>query len=143
MEENKIYFIDYSMDIPVVHLFLSDGSDLFAIIDSGSEVTLFDKKYAEEHLACLKPYSMNDKINMAGLSGNVDVNIMYLDTAVFPTYDYETAEKGEIPVKKAFIHDLTQLKNAIKDIDVSMVIGSDILSKLKAKLNYKERMMTW
>lgn len=129
----KTKFIDCGIDIPVVEITLHDGGTGFAIVDSGSESTLFDIDFVKNHKKGFKITKTNKKISIIGLLAQKEMDIINLDTEISMGY-------GFIPVTGAIVARLSGLAGqALKDSEkkICCLLGSDALREMKADINYR------
>lgn len=121
------------------------AEDKIALIDSGSELTVLDQTIAESvsdsaHLVRVKA----EDINIDGFGGTEShKNPSYFASLVTLT-DIEGTE-WKVPIDGAVI-DMSSVKEpflkACDSAETVMVIGSDALKKLKAKIHYPRKQIT-
>ena len=65
----KIPFVKSATDCPIVRYSLGNGATGFALVDTGSEITLVDESFAKENKYCFKIDVTRNKLVMHGVSG--------------------------------------------------------------------------
>lgn len=143
MGKCRIKFIDLGTDIPVVRFFFDDGTESYAIVDSGSEQTLFNIEDVKQHSDSFKIDKVFD-VRIAGMQAMSNMVTEAACTAMtFSVSDEESVclETFGICVDISHINEF--LKSRSVDIpDISVLFGADFLSKYGFKLNFKTREMT-
>lgn len=140
MKRVKIPFVKQSPLVPMVRIFLPDGTGGWAILDSGSESTLLDKEFAKKHKEFFKFKKTRDKINFVGIDSKSPHHIVnatgsiafYEDTEIF------------FHKMEAIVSDLSNVTSHTKenfDVEISAIIGSDFLKEINAEINYPEQVM--
>lgn len=134
----KIPFVKQSPLVPMVRIFLPDGTGGWAIIDSGSESTLLDKEFAKKHKEFFKFKKTRDKINFVGIDSksphyivNAKGDIAFYEDTVMRTQELE-----------AILSDLSNVTNHTKenfDVEIAAIIGSDFLKASEAEVNYPDQ----
>ena len=135
MAKIVIKLINTKSGIPVIKCVLSHGKkSCYAVIDTGSEMTVFDKSlgknihYMNEELMC----SINGMVASGEQSFkkamlNLGIKCAGNETLILYTLGYAT--------------EMTQISLQDKDgneIPVSVIIGSDMLKHLDAKIDYEK-----
>ena len=142
MKNCRIKFIEHELDIPVVQFFLDDGTEAYAIIDSGSEQTLFDSNFVHQHRNSILT-SVGFDIRIVGMSSAKNV-IADIGKAVlaFPDSDetFIALEVSGLCVDISHIHDSMKVRSG-NTPRISALLGSDFLSKYGCKLNFKKKEM--
>lgn len=132
-------------DVPVVHFTLQDGTNVYALVDTGSEMTLFDRKFVEQHKESFGIVQTADKVNLIGLSAKRAFHVVSVSTVLH-------AEEDELalPVFDAMLFDLAHLTDTLRknsgweeDKAIVLVLGADILKNIDAKINFKNKTLSW
>ena len=139
----KIKFVDMKSEVPIVKYSLFDGTEGFAILDTGSEITSFDSNFVKEHKETFETHKTKFKINVVGLHNSADKTIIKA-SAQLMFHD----ELGIIfmPINDALLFSLDNVNENLKqqyhsDIKVSAILGSDFFAKHKIKIDFNEKMM--
>ena len=123
--------------IPLVNFRLAGDETYYALIDTGSETTLFDAALKDK----VEIKEIEADGDFTGIGGKVEYKgIQYTDTSFILPGDIELPFIG-------LIHDMTALSKHFKDknkeyVRISAIIGSDLLKKHDAKIDYKNRTLT-
>jgi predicted aspartyl protease len=123
--------------IPLVNFRLAGDETYYALIDTGSETTLLDVALKDK----VEVKSIEDEGNFVGIGGSTDYKtIEFADTSFILPGDIELPFIG-------LMHDMTALSKHFMDknkeyIRISAIIGSDLLKKHDAKIDYKNRTLT-
>ncbi len=129
-KENKIPFVDYSSDVPLIKFYLEDGSEGLAIIDTGSELSLFDDKYVMKHRDQFSLEYTDEIITMVGVQSKSETAATNATASV--------SMNGHVVVITGMAFSMSHIMESWqKDKCISALIGSDILSELNAKVDYK------
>lgn len=138
MKQLTIPFRKSRVKIPLVDISIGDEEEkLSAIVDTGSESTIFDTNFVEEY-GLITTDSWN--MSLANINGEGDpVTIRSVDTLI-SFNDVKFQVKG-ISV------DLSGVKNHIEKkykepTRIAVILGDEFLKKYKAKINYKTKELT-
>lgn len=137
--KTTINFIDCKSEIPIVSLRLKDGGEFLAIVDSGSEQTMFDKEFAEEH-------NLSYNAEEAGYS-IIGVATEYAVNCSPVIANLDLGENKSIGVV-GITADLQSLaehfaKNYGDEFKFKAIIGSDTLYKINAKIDYTKKQFSF
>lgn len=136
MAREKIHFVRSGSDCPIVRFSLGNRAAGYALVDTGSEITLVDESFVKENRGCFSLDVTGDKVVMHGVSGSNEKPIVKATAKV----EFETKEGGIIYDIEAILCDLTHIKARGKyDEDVypvTAVLGCDFLRENKAKINF-------
>lgn len=127
-ESIKIPFIENKNEVPIININLA-GALYTAVIDTGSETTLFDSS-VKEFLSIIgrTPYELHT------LSENHSVISCSAEAAVRM---FDVSGKSFPVVVNGDIIDFQGVREHYNNL--IMIIGSDTLAQLKAKVDYKEK----
>lgn len=136
----SIPFVKYTADVPVVNFRIGDDS-LYAIIDTGAEVSLFDEKL--KHSLKIVDQIESKFVGVSGVTENKVVPIL-LGELSFP------ASNGNIFITKILgmtrnMDDISSHYSELigDDRKISCIIGGDFLARLKAKIDYVKQEITF
>lgn len=141
---SRIYipFIKSDFRIPLIYFTLG-GKDMVAMVDTGSESTLFNQDIpaSENFVTEGTGYVMN----LIGLSGETAKQRIFGATATIEVQD-EKGETQSLSVE-GILTDLSYVSKSIgersgNNIDVNVIIGSDYMSENKATIDYKRRRLS-
>lgn len=139
----RIKLVEHELDIPVVRFFLDDGTEAYAIVDTGSEQTLFDSGFVRQHRDCIMT-SVGFDIRIVGMPSAKNV-IADIGKAVmaFPDSDDTCVmlEASGLCVEISHINDFMKSRSGNTPM-ISVLLGADFLSKYGFKLNFKKKEMT-
>lgn len=141
-EIKSVPFLNTADSIPVVRFCLADGTEGICIIDTGSELTVFDSQFVLDYVDNFRIRKTKSKINIVGMQLNNEAALVYTNTAV--CFEKTWNKTNALPIKHALILNLNNLSGHIKDtegneVSVSAIIGSDVLSKHKTKIDFSEK----
>lgn len=134
-ERVKVAFEEVNTAVPIVKIRLSNNSEGFAVVDTGSESTVFDKDFVKKSKNNFDIKITKEKINLVGVAQNNETPIIYAATEVFFGNDtmYRFGMKG-------MVISLANLKDNLGFVPAA-IIGSDLLEALDSKLDFKKRLM--
>lgn len=148
---SKIYipFMESGSKIPLIE-FDIDDNQYVALVDTGSESTLFDKSIPES-----ENYKISEtdyEMSLVGLSGETGSNRVTVANAIINIKDHYIKGNNEytqivtMPVE-AMITDLSYVSNGInerygKHLVVKAILGSDFLKKYGAKIDYRRKQLS-
>ena len=134
-----VAFIDKYSIAPLIELDYK-GKRIYALLDSGSEQTLVDRKFIEEQ--GVSTTESDETMTLTGFNGhrNLNVNTVHLDLIATPG-------ALDFPVD-AQISDLSVIQNYFdkwtdSSVRVPLLIGSDTLSKIDATIDFEDKLFTW
>lgn len=142
MAKTIIPFAETNSKIPLVE-FKLDGIWRIALLDTGSESTLFDYNIPESEY--FEKNETDFEMSLVGLSGETKKNRIINATAWLDMTDiYGNTSTMSI---NGILSDLTNISNGInerfgKHLNVSAVFGSDTLKKYGAKIDYRRQQLT-
>lgn len=144
MKKCRIKFIEHELDIPIVQFFLDDGTEAYAIIDTGSEQTLFDSDFVHQHRNSIM-ISAGFDIRIVGMPSakNVIADIGKAVLAFFNSDDetFVLREISGLCVEISHINDFMKIRSG-NTPKISALLGSDFLSKYGFKLDFKKKEIT-
>jgi len=126
-------------DIPLITFSLKEGGETYnAIIDSGSELTLFDGSLIRSNENCFSRIPSGDEYNVVGLSDNKKIHVSELSTKLLLISNDNTKETIMVTGIET---DLSDLSRAFadahgKDYKPVVIIGSNELRRLGARIDY-------
>ncbi len=133
--------------IPLVTFRLGDGTEGSALVDSGSESTMIDLKFVKEHKKLFKITKTNLQIEQIGFSGKSTTRIVKLTTSVFMK-TFRGKKFFRSLFKDAMLTDLSSVNKGLAESRnmgenaVQAILGSVILKKLQAEINYRNNTLT-
>lgn len=136
--EVEVSFIkECDSDIPVIRMSLDD-TDAYAIVDTGSEMTVFDEKFLEG-LEKVKIKELDGTVGFSGIDGssNVPKRCARLK-ARFPGDNGNSYASGKI---NGLAYDLSGISKKL-GVKVSAIIGGDTLRQFNARIDCKQRVVT-
>ena len=139
MKQLTIPFKKTKVRIPIVEFSCAGEDDLCAIVDTGSESTIFDTTFLAEH-NLLKDDTK--KMSLVGLNGEgEELTIYHIEQ--FLSFD-DTGKQFPVEGISANLSTINDhIKNKHKEkTTVSVILGNDFLKKYKAKINYKAKGLT-
>lgn len=126
--------------IPLVRFGLGGDDGFVALLDTGSESTLFDQNLGENENLTVTPTDY--KMSLIGLSGETEERrVMDVDADMVFT---DTFGCGHTVNANGIISDLSGVSENIRErygkhLSVSVVLGSDFLKANGAKIDYRKR----
>lgn len=140
-----IPFVDCKSEVPIVKFVFDNGDGAFAVVDTGSETTLFDFGLLfSNHKSEFPLKKTRKKINFVGIQNEAETPLIKTSPILkFPDSDNDTGYL-HIEVKDAIFIGLANLTQHIKDqydtdMPISAIFGSDMLSRLNATINYNTK----
>lgn len=126
-------------DAPLIR-FIYNDNEYYALVDTGSEQTLIDRKFAEDNkLETIK--EQDDTVTLHGLSGDSSSPYRHVsldvDLGVRLPKNYSKFKLFGLLTDLRVIQ--TQFdKRTDEGIKVPVLLGSDLLSLMKAKIDFKD-----
>lgn len=137
----KIAFEDFGTTLPIVKFTLG-SEQIYAIIDSGSEQTVFEKRFVKNHKDLFKIRVEKAALTMTGVSQSpANVNCIFAKADLWHG-DAETGE-GVLRNVEGIIMPLDHLSEhfSSQGITIAALIGSDILQPVHAHIDYENRQL--
>lgn len=134
---HKVPLIKSSINIPVVEISLNTGVKAFALLDTGSEVTLFDQEFIKENKECFHICHTDNKVTMIGLYAEKDNYDIHLFTDI-------DIDGHRIEVNDAMPADFNMIKGVLSGdnpIIISAILGCDTLQSNKVKIDFKNDLL--
>ena len=140
-----IKFVDCKSDVPIVKFILGNGDTAYAVVDTGSETTLFDfDLLIEGHKSEFPLKKTKKKINFVGIQNDTETPLI----KTYPTIKFLDGEDTNkylyVKIEDAIFISMKNLTQHIKDqydtdMTISAILGSDLLSRLNAEINYNTK----
>ena len=135
----EIPFVDYGSDVPVVKVRLKD-KEVYCIIDTGSEITLFDKSLKDS-----LTIQEVQKMSLVGVSGNNAAMTSTVSTAVGIPMG---KNKLFVANLSGYLNDLSIVNNHFAgaldtDVRISILFGSDMFNLFNCKIDFEKRIVTF
>lgn len=143
MRKIHIPFAEESSRIPLISFRIDSNHMYYALVDTGSESTLFDQNLKSDGNLTITPTDY--KMSLIGLSGETcERRVMTADAILTIRDNMDTDNEVEV---EGILSDLSVVSESImerygKHINVSVVIGSDFLKANGAKIDYRKKMLT-
>lgn len=142
-----IKFVDCKSEVPIVEFILGNGEPAYAVVDSGSEITLFDYSLVlGEHKSEFPIKKTRNKMTFVGIQKDTETPVVkttptlrFLDSDDESKYLYVKVDDGMFISLKNLTEHLKDQYGT--DMTVSAIIGSDVLNRLNAEVNYKNKEM--
>lgn len=140
MSKCTVKLSDTENCIPVVRFHIGNKQAGYAIVDTGSEVSIFDSAFIADNeqvfdKSATLPYAIS---HIAGTDSNPKTE--YYSTTV------SLGEEGTSFTMTALSYPLKHLSKFFREsrenIDVTAIIGTDFLSNTKANINFETKEMT-
>ena len=133
----KKQFLNSKSKIPLIE-FRVPGIDkkFVALIDTGAELSMFDKSFIEENK--IKVIQSEQKVSIVGIDGKKTLQSMPIGCTDIIIIDGTT--KANLSVKLP-ISDFSPVSKHFKsyhneDRNISLIIGSDLLKHINAEIKY-------
>lgn len=130
-----------NLGIPLITFKLADGTEGEALIDTGSESSLFDKAFVKDHKSQFKIVNTGQKMEQIAFGGKTTTPIIKL-TVSFYLKTYRGKKLFASIIEDALLSDLSIVNKDIAEARnvnnaFQAIIGTDILKKLHADINYE------
>ena len=141
MRKITLPFLNCKSPIPVICLPLINGSQTFAIVDTGAEISLYDKGAKETNPDLFVSSKHLGAGSLTGISETVEKDF-YVSKIEMTLKQKETES---VPLKfVATEHDLTSTLKPLVDNEnlpgsIPFLFGSDLLTKFRAKIDMRKR----
>ena len=137
-----IPFADTNSKIPLIE-FKIDDKWYVGLLDTGSESTLFDYNIPESEY--FEKNETDYEMSLVGLSGETEKGRITEALVTFEIADIDD-NISHITIT-GILSDLSTVSNGInerygKHLNVAAVFGSDMLKRLKAKIDYRKQQLT-
>lgn len=133
MFKNKVSFQKFQSDVPIIKFSLPSGVEFNALIDTGSESTVFDADFVSKNSNQFSS-DAEHAMSLVGLGGDIVHTVKNVSTTLILNH------------KKFLISgittDLSNVNNHIHmiyDVNVSLILGCDILKQFGAILDFREQ----
>lgn len=145
MKKYSFPFFESKSLVPFIKFTTEEGKDIFALVDSGSESTLFDRSLMEECPEVIKSTVALGTISMVGINGKRETTVDGARLSL-PATTVDGRE-GRIGLK-AVSDDLSTLSEHVKKVygspeKMSLLIGGGALRALHAKIDYAKKVITF
>lgn len=140
MSKVAIKIIGAKTGIPVIKFFPgSKSKEQYAVVDTGSEATVFDKGLGKNLI-------LQDDKYAVSIHGMVKSGVKQFQSATVPMCIH--SEKGELLIlnAKGYATDMGELSLELEDgttVTISSIIGSDMLTEYNAKIDYDKKVLTF
>lgn len=139
---SKVRFLKTKSDVPLIEFFLLNGKKAVALIDTGSESTLFDPGFVAANKEEFTIKETKNKINLVGIEKDSETSLITLETKIYISGEDENVH-AILPLS-AVMMDLSHLREHFKkeygtNMKIAAILGSDLLSDIKGKINFKEK----
>jgi len=143
---HKVKFCIDTTTVPVVEFHVGDGEVAYAVVDTGSESTLVDARFAKQHKAYFSVIPTQAAMNIIGVDTKREIKIANCD-GVLKLEDEENKECS-ILVTGAVLYDLSHLSTALSNeqaepVSIAVVIGSDTLKSIDARIDMKRKTLSF
>lgn len=128
-------------DIPIITMKLSNGKKIHALLDTGSEQTVFDTSVVDVNKDCFTERAINHSLNVTSISSTKS----YQTVIVAAELEAEEGSKRLLfdGVKMPLGHVTSHFKSIIEDCNIAVLIGSNIMSIYNVKIDYTTKTVTF
>lgn len=128
-------------DIPIITMKLSNGKKIHALLDTGSEQTVFDTSVVDVNKDCFTERTINHSLNVTSISSTKS----YQTVIVAAELEAEEGAKKLLfdGVKMPLGHVTSHFKPIIEDCNIAVLIGSNIMSIYNVKIDYTTKTVTF
>ena len=133
----NIPLIEFESKVPVVKLKLDDR-ELFALIDTGSESTLFDESLRE--IEGIKVRELNSDMSFVSLQGKTDDRRISIFSGEFKSRRSKIMIAGIGADLSSISHHFKKSYNS--DIVISILLGCDFLDTYEAVIDFDNHKIT-
>ena len=139
MSRKTIPFYFCKSRVPLVVFRLRDDKPLVAVVDTGSEVTMFDTSMED---CGLSVSDTEDETSFVGVNGESDVKSLRKVNGLL-SFKTKDGDRCHATVE-GILYDMTGITQVFrrrinKDIRISAILGSDFLKKNSANIDYRDR----
>lgn len=131
-------FIEMDIDVPVIQFKLENDIEFNAIIDTGSEQTIFDSDFVKNSNDGFSVYQTNLDFQVTGIASTQKEQTVSIVVTTLTVEDYKTGFTSSVK--------LSGIKMPIRHIaaysklhTISAIIGTDFLRQYSAKLDFKNK----
>lgn len=141
MSKHIVKLTDTENNIPVVRFHIGNGQAGYAIIDTGSEVSIFDTDFVSDNMNSFEktdstPYGVS---HIAGADLNTQSS--YYSTTV--TVGEDNPMSFSMAALSYPIYHLSKFfEESRENINVTAIIGTDVLSKTRVDINFETKEIT-
>ncbi len=132
-------FVESDCKIPVIRFACGDNHELYALVDTGSESTLLEREVVEEYPKFKSKTRLTGIQSMVGVAGETKVEV----TSALVHVGIETEESDGVYLEfEGTICNLGNLQESFKKRfgrPIALLVGSDFMTRLDAKINMKNR----
>ena len=133
----NIPLIEFESKVPVVKLKLDDR-ELFALVDTGSESTLFDESLRE--IEGIKVKELNSDMSFVGLQGKTEDKKISILSGEFKSRRSKIRIAGIGADLSSISHHFKKSYNS--DIVISILLGCDFLDTYEAVIDFDNHKIT-
>lgn len=136
-----IPFIDFSGQLPLVRLFLKNGEQGYALIDSGSESTILDPIIMKDYPGLVISSTIIGQQNNVGFAGKANVKVVRANLHL----PFNSTPKKQFDIiLNCSVADLSSISSRIEQRfgvsgNLLMILGCDFLTAVEAKIDMKKR----
>ena len=133
----NIPLIEFESKVPVVKLKLGER-ELFALVDTGSESTLFDESLRE--IEGIKVKELNSDMSFVGLQGKTEDKKISILSGEFKSRRSKVSIAGIGADLSSISHHFKKSYNS--DIVISILLGCDFLDTYEAVIDFDNHKIT-
>ena len=125
-------------DAPLLMDFYINGIECIAVVDTGSQISLIDERFAKD---CKLELGDASEVGITGACSSKDL----ITKSFKQPITVETDNGMEEYVVEGITADMSNLRRTFSRIVVGrvvMILGTDFLEKYKAKIHVKQKLMT-
>ena len=135
---------DSELIVPLISVKLSTGQTVIALIDTGADICLVDKRLVKGCPELKALTQVVGKTTVRGIEGERPFIMAMTTLHAAP----KELQEGEVYIEvKAMLDDLSNLSEKMRETralpgDVSLLIGSDVLREHRARIDYGKMEVT-
>ena len=140
-QHKHIPFVNKKSDVPIVEFMLTDGTSLFALVDTGADSCLFDSNFVKTHKKNFVVTCTDSKVELIGVSTSNSTPVINAEAMMILPEESQPYFCSVSGMVLPLGHLTEHLESVGEKISVSALIGSDFLIQNGIKLNFETKEM--
>lgn len=142
--KSTIPFLNKTTSVPIVPFSLVNGVEAYAILDTGSEVTVYDMQFVKRNRDVFETKEDSYKTKLTNVTQDGE-EVPYIQTKtklILRDSDESFKEKVVPGMVLNLSHINTHLKDTGEDLIISAIFGADMLNWLGMEISFPKQRIT-
>jgi len=139
----RVKFESEKSDIPIIKILFGERKECYALLDTGSEQSLFDNEFVKQNKLLFEIDQRQEMLEMKGLTETNNTPVLSWITL----FRVGEGKESRVIPAEGVVFDLSHISDHLvnaydEDIKIVAILGNDFLSRYNVIIDYEKREIT-